>query len=254
MPIMFVVKVLLTRRQISEDHISWEEHRDYYAALAQRQLQKRLDAIPVIETGRCYLLELPTEIREQILSYVLDWSDLRCWIPRSAQPLRYDELSLEELADFRDRPSVFCLNRQILGEAISVVLRRPLEFDVPCSTSACDPAAIGWSESTILCPMARVLKIYQCIASTNEKLRITPKLRIKLFDTSGNKLWPMLHVLLLLFKGGIQSEQMYIDIRYEHQPMAWSIEIPERRQQTLDPEILANPLILSSSEWMRCVQ
>jgi hypothetical protein len=71
----------LTSVSISEDAISWGNLQEYWhekKAARKAAMNARIAAIPEVTSGRCALMELATETRQQILSYVLEWQDVRC--------------------------------------------------------------------------------------------------------------------------------------------------------------------------------
>jgi hypothetical protein len=186
--------LILCIHQISEDSLSWKDSQPYWERKAEKrkaELECRLAAIPEPTTDRCYIMELSTEIRQQIMEYILDWKDVECMQAREDPkdreskvlqvPKDWKKIPLGKLPfHFSICPPLFRMNRQILCEAISVLMREPISLSQPfrsgCPGSHTTECAISSINNTVLFPTAMLLKLYYM--ATSEKLCMIPKMMV----------------------------------------------------------------------------
>jgi hypothetical protein len=240
--------------QISKDSYSWEDAREHWQkiALERRQLMlARLAAVPPCKTTRCYLLELPVEIREQILSEVLHWDDLKCVEQRGKfGQNQWHDHSLSELPFwFIDCPPVLALSRQILCEAVSILMRRPMVL-APLKKGEV-PKNRMWANQSVIWPMARMLKLYE-MASWGGRLQLMPKLVIDAPDVLGEHLWAPLREVFVLWRQEIVYDFLRIDIQHgeELAKVLSNGEIIAPRSEEL-VEGFPGTLVIRSLEWAR---
>jgi hypothetical protein len=201
-------------------------------------------------------LELPLEIREQILEYAIEWKDLVCGNYRGrSRPNKWQKLSLSKLPFwFTECPTVLALNRQVLCEAVTVLMRRPLVI-APLRDGQ-RPVHDWWANATIVWPMARLFKLFE-MAIWGEKLHMTPRLVIKDPDVLEGHLWAPLREILMIMRERMVYEHLRIEIKqdtnyiipiYSSAPGAWGVIIPE-----VEIKEFPNTLVIRSSQWAWCV-
>jgi hypothetical protein len=174
-------------------------------------------------------MEIPTEIRQQIFEYVLDWKDVWCMQAREDPKNRaskfmqiqkgWENKSLKELPfHFETCPPMFRTNRQILCEAISVYLRRTVVISTPersweSTNHVLSKIGRQLINSTILFPTATLLKLYHLVSG--EKLSIVPRMIIDIHDWSDvDVLWPYDYdQLFRLWSDGLEFDFSYIHIK-----------------------------------------
>jgi hypothetical protein len=214
-------------------------------------LQARLAAIPKLPHSRCYFLELPIEVREQILEYSIYWTDLAC-LPGLNCKTSFDDWKdrpLQELPFWiKNSPTVLCLNKQILCETITMLLRNPLMLAPDAGYPP--PMGIKWANKTVLWPMARLLKLYG-MASGGEKLRILPKVIILEPDTEGRQLWLPLHQLLQLWKRELEFDTLRVDIRHKTCDPRLLINGADNNEAAQPLVELPQSMTISSFTWAR---
>lgn len=186
-------------------------------------MKARLAAIPAITNGQCSLMDLATEIRQQIISYILDWEDVRCVETSRTEFKQWESLPLNDLPFvFHKFPSILVLNRQILCEAVSVLLRKPMVVTPLMRTHGGAQPSI-MTKSTIIHPTARLLRLHAF--ATGEKSIVTPKLVIEV-DCSYEVHWQTVHQLLRLWRDGLEFEFLFVRIQ---KTASFDYSIPEHR-------------------------
>jgi hypothetical protein len=200
-------------------------------------------------------MELPLEIRERILEYSIDWKDLTCIEHRGrSNQTKWQKLSLSELLFwFIECPPILALNRQILCEAVTVLMRRPLII-APLRKGE-NPKHDGWANPSIVWPMARLFKLFQ-MASWGERLHLTPKLVIEAPDVLTGLLWAPLREVLMIWREGMVYEHLRIEISQDPEEVlsissahgAWVVKTPSEVVKEFP-----DTLVVRSSQWARYV-
>jgi hypothetical protein len=189
-------------------------------------------------------MELSTEIRQQIFGYVLEWKDVKCMQEREdpkdresriiPTPKDWERRALKDQPfHFETCPPLFSMNRQILCESISVLMRRPVLMGPPEVSwqhpkFAISKVGIRRLNDTIVFPTSRLLTLYRM--ACGEKLAIVPRLIVELVSHSENDaLWPFFYdQIFRLWKEGLAFDLMFITVRNSIEGLLWAPEKPSK--------------------------
>lgn len=149
-------------------------------------------------------------------------------------------------------PTVLALNRQILCEAVNVLVRR--ESLIAPLHEGLRPKNDEWANATIVWPMARVLKLFE-MASWGKRLYVTPKLVLKAPDVMVGFLWAPLREVLLMWRERMVYEELRIEIRHGPGEILGisSVDVSTKRERVVVQEDFPRTLVVRSSQWARYV-